>query len=59
MIKPRQSDVGRKVIYRVHSDAKAEEGVITRINEKYVFVRFGEEEKSTVTTRNQLKWKDA
>jgi hypothetical protein len=59
MIKPRQSDIGRKVIYRVHSDAKAEEGVITRINEKYVFVRFGEEETSTVTTRNQLKWKDA
>ena len=48
MIQPKQSDIGRNVIYRyrVHSNAKAEEGVITRFNEKYVFVRFGKEEKS-------------
>ena len=59
MIKPNHSDIGRKVIYRVHSNAKAEEGVITRINEKYVFVRFGKEEKSAVTTRDQLEWKVA
>jgi hypothetical protein len=59
MLKPKQSDIGRKVIYRVHSNAKAEEGVITRFNEKYVyvFVRFGKEEKSVVTTRDQLEWK--
>jgi hypothetical protein len=43
MIKPNQSDIGRKVIWRVHSGAK--EGVITRFNEKYAFVRFGEEER--------------
>jgi hypothetical protein len=60
MIEPKQSDIGRKVIHRVHSNAaKAEEGVITRFNEKYVFVRFGKEEKSAVTTREQLEWKDA
>jgi hypothetical protein len=59
MIEPKQSDIGRKVIYRVHSNAKAEEGVITRFNEKYVFVRFGKEEESAVTTRDQLEWKDA
>jgi hypothetical protein len=61
MIQPKQSDIGRNVIYRyrVHSNAKAEEGVITRFNEKYVFVRFGKEEKSVVTTRDELKWKDA
>jgi len=47
------------VIYLVHCNAKAEEGVITRFNEKYVFVRFGKEEKSVVTTRDELKWKDA
>jgi hypothetical protein len=57
MLEPKQSDIGREVIYRVHSNAKAEEGVITRFNEKYVFVRFGEEEKSVVTTRDQLEWK--
>jgi hypothetical protein len=59
MIKPNQSDVGRKVVYRVHGSAKTEEGVITRFNEKYVFVRFGKEEKSAVTTRDELEWKDA
>jgi hypothetical protein len=39
MIEPKQSDIGRNVIYRyrVHSNAKAEEGVITRFNEKYVW----------------------
>ena len=58
MIEPKQSDIGRKVIYRVHCTAKAEEGVITRFNEKYVFVRFGKEEESAVTTRDQLEWKD-
>jgi len=49
----------RAVIYLVHCNAKAEEGVITRFNEKYVFVRFGKEEESAVTTRDQLEWKDA
>ena len=47
------------MIYLVHCNAKAEEGVITRFNEKYVFVRFGKEETSVVTTRDQLEWKDA
>ena len=58
MIEPKQSDIGRKVIYRVHS-AEAVEGVITHFNEKYVFVRFGKEEKSVVTTRDELEWKDS
>ena len=59
MIEPKQSDIGRKVIYRVHGNAKGEEGVITRFNKKYVFVRFGGEEESAVTTREQLEWEDA
>jgi hypothetical protein len=58
MIEPKQSDIGRKVIYLVHRNAKAEEGVVTRFNEKYVFVRFGKEE-SVVTTRDELEWEDA
>ena len=48
------------MIYLVHCNAKAEEGVITRFNEKYVFVRIGkEEEESAVTTRDELEWQDA
>ena len=58
MIEPKQSDIGRKVIYLVHSDANAVLGVVTRFNAKYVFVRFGEEEKSVVTTRYELAWMD-
>ena len=57
MIEPKPSDIGRKVIYLVHSDANAVQGVITRFNAKYVFVRFGKEEESVVTTRDQLEWK--
>ena len=56
MIQPKQSDNGREVIYRVHSNAEAEEGVITRFNETYVFVRFGKDKTSVVTTRDQLEW---
>jgi hypothetical protein len=59
VIEPDQSDIGRKVIWRVHGNAKVEEGVITRLNEKYVSVHFDKEEKSTVMTRDQLEWKDA
>ena len=59
MIEPNQSDIGLKVIFRVHGSAKVEEGVITRLNKKYVFVRFGKEEKSAVMTRDELEWKDA
>ena len=53
VIQPKQSDIGRKVIYRAHN-AEPEDGVITRFNAKYVFVRFGKEEKSVVTTRYEL-----
>jgi hypothetical protein len=59
MIEPNQSDIGRKVIFRVHDNAKIEEGVITRLNKKYVFVRFGKEERSAVMTRDELEWKVA
>jgi hypothetical protein len=59
MIEPKQTDVGRKVTYRVDPNAKVEEGVITSFNERYVFVRFGREERSAVTTREQLEWQDA
>ena len=57
MIEPNQSDIGRRVVFRVYDNARVEEGVITRLNKKYVFVRFGKEEKSTVMTRDELEWK--
>jgi hypothetical protein len=47
------------VIFRVHGNAKVKEGVITRLNKKYVFVRFGKEERSAVMTPDELEWKDA
>jgi len=56
MIEPKQSDIVRSVICRVHPNAKAERGVITWINANYVFVRFGKEEHSAATTRDQLEW---
>jgi hypothetical protein len=59
MIEPNQSDIGRKVIFRVHGNPKIEEGVITQLNKKYVFVRFGKDEKSAVMTRDELEWKVA
>jgi hypothetical protein len=59
VIEPNQSDIGVKVIFRVHGSAKVEEGVITRLNKKYVFVRFGKEEKSAVMPQDELEWKDA
>jgi hypothetical protein len=59
MIEPKQSDIGREVIYRVRSNSEAEQGVITRFNEKYVFVRFGKEEGSAVTMREELEWRAA
>ena len=57
MIEPNQSDIGRKVVFRVYDNAKVEEGAITRLNRKYVFVRFGKEEKSAVMTRDELERK--
>jgi hypothetical protein len=59
MIEPKQSDIGRKVIYLVHGNAGAEGGVITHFNEKYVFVRFAKEEGSAVMMRDELEWRDA
>jgi len=57
MIEPNQSDIGRKVTFRIHGNARVEEGVVTRLNKRYVFVRFGKEEKSSVMTRDELEWK--
>ena len=47
MIDPKNSDLGRKVIYRPPAtdvaNPRVEEGVLTSFTAKYVFVRYGSE----------------
>ena len=56
MINPIRADIGRKVIWR--TSGKAREGVITQIDQRYVFVRFEKEDNSTVMTRDELEWSE-
>jgi hypothetical protein len=58
MINPTADDIGRSVIYREPGDfpgRKVEAGVITSVNEKYVFVRYGGVT-SAATRREDLEW---
>ena len=61
MINPEPIDIGRHVIY--HKGLKDEEsGIITSMNDSYVFVRYnfvlGEEGTSQSTRREDLEWND-
>ena len=59
MIDPQPSDVGRKVVFTQRYNptaAKREEGVITSINEQFVFVRYGNQSHSKATYRSDLEW---
>lgn len=60
MIAPTQADVGRVVIYRPawqrYRKLPGEEGIITSLNEAYVFVRYGEDTTSKATRRDDLEW---
>lgn len=56
MINPSQDDIGRKVIYT--GADKNETGVITSMNELYVFVRYEGEQTSKATLRRQLIWEN-
>lgn len=59
MIEPTEADIGRKVVYRERGDfpgRKIEEGVITSINDHYVFVRYGSGTTSAATQRADLEW---
>ena len=62
MIDPRPEDIGRKVVYRARFGLLdvdvAEEGVITSINNDYVFVRYGHDSASKATHRRDLEWMD-
>jgi hypothetical protein len=52
IIKPSLEDVGRKVIYR----DKKEVGVITALTLEYIFVRYGSQQYSKATKREDLDW---
>jgi hypothetical protein len=55
MIDPKPEDIGRAVIYRSSGGDKIEEGVISSVNERYVFVRYGSST-SAATFRENLYW---
>jgi hypothetical protein len=58
MIQPTHNDVGRSVVYRGHAGER-EDGIITSINEHYVFVRYRNQHPSApgqATRADQLEW---
>lgn len=60
MIDPSQRDIGRQVLYRGfsrHPDERPEIGQITSFNARFVFVRYGHDEHSKATRRQDLEWK--
>jgi hypothetical protein len=58
MIEPRESDIGRGVVYtgNRYPGAKPEVGVITSFNWYAVFVRYGDDKHSKGTSRQDLEW---
>lgn len=56
MIDPKNSDIGRKVVYRDSSGHVVEEGVITSFNDTCVFVRYGGDTHAKGTRREELEW---
>jgi len=56
---PTPSDVGRGVVYTPYPGAQTEDGVITSINDDYVFVRYQSQHPSArgqATKREDLRW---
>jgi hypothetical protein len=52
MIDPTKADIGRRVVYApLH-----EVGTITSFNASYVFVRYGHDQNSKATRRQDLIW---
>jgi len=56
MIDPTPADVGRKVVYRIPGSSLLDEGVITRVDTKWIFVRFGNDSAAKATLRESLDW---
>ena len=55
MIEPTSKDMGKKVMYCDDYD-NIEFGVIVGFNHRYVFVRYGENNHSKATSREDLHW---
>lgn len=53
---PTKRDIGRSVVYTPHEGAKAEDGVITSLNDDYVHVRYAGGNGSKATRREDLRW---
>jgi len=51
-----EEDIGRGVVYTPYEGAQAEDGVITSMNEHYVFVRYGADKSSKATDPRDLQW---
>ena len=60
MIEPTIDDIGRKVVYtgNRHPGGHLEYGVITQFTSQVVFVRYGEDNHSKGTNRQDLEWDD-
>jgi hypothetical protein len=56
MITVTEQDIGRQVVYCPRHGA-LEVGVITSFNERFVFVRYGDETTSQPTSRQDLEWR--
>ena len=59
MINPTPDDVGRAVVYQVAVNWPKEDGVITRITEDSIFVRYKDQHPASdgkMTSREDLEW---
>lgn len=56
MIDPKQTDIGRGVIYQGGHPDDREYGVITSFNDHVVWVRYGKSRTSQATSREDLTW---
>lgn len=56
MIHPTPNDVGRHVLYQSTVRERRQRGVITSMNEFFVFVRYGADSASQATRRQDLEW---
>ena len=53
---PTEEDVGRAVVYTPYPGAQTEDGVITSMNDDYVFVRYAGDVGSKATRYKDLRW---
>lgn len=51
-------EIGRKVVYRAYRPCDVEEGVVTSVNDRHVFARYGNDVNSKATNPKQLEYID-